>query len=61
LWSIGEKITDKEVIKKILHSVPNYLEQVAISIETLLHLNSMFVEVAIWASPCYLGEKEEAL
>jgi hypothetical protein len=41
----GDKISDKEVIKKILHSVPDHLEQVAISIETL-DLNSMSIEVA---------------
>jgi hypothetical protein len=34
------------VIKKILHSVPKHLEHVAISIETLLDLNSMSIEEA---------------
>jgi hypothetical protein len=43
---LGDKISDKEVIKKILHSVPKHLEQVAISIETLLDLNLMSIEVA---------------
>jgi hypothetical protein len=43
---LGDKIIDKEVIKKILHSVPEHLEQVAISIETLLDLNSMLIEIA---------------
>jgi hypothetical protein len=42
----GDKIIDKEVIKKILHSVPEHLQQVVISIETLLDLNSMSIEVA---------------
>jgi uncharacterized membrane protein YgcG len=46
LRALGDKISDKEVIKKILHSVPDYLEQVAISIETLLDLNSMSIEEA---------------
>jgi hypothetical protein len=39
-------ICNKDVIKKILHSVPEHLEQVAISIETLLDLNWMSIEVA---------------
>jgi hypothetical protein len=43
---LGDRITDKEVIKKILHSMPEHLEQVAISIETLLDLNSMSIEEA---------------
>jgi hypothetical protein len=47
LQALGDKISDKEVIKKILHSVPDHLEQVAISIETLLDLNNMSIEVAI--------------
>jgi hypothetical protein len=49
---LGDKISDKEVIKKILHFVPEHLEQVAISIETMLDLNSMSFEVAtdhLWA------------
>jgi hypothetical protein len=45
LRAIGDKITDKEVVKKILHSVPELLEQVEISIETLLDLNAMSIEV----------------
>jgi hypothetical protein len=39
-------ISDKEVFKKILHLVPDHLEQVAISIETLLDLNNMSIEIA---------------
>jgi hypothetical protein len=46
LRSVGDKISNKDVIKKILHSVPDYLEQVAISIETLLDLNTMSIEEA---------------
>jgi hypothetical protein len=46
LQALGDKIIDKEVIKKILHSVPEHLEQVAISIETLLDLNSMLIKIA---------------
>jgi hypothetical protein len=33
---LGDNITDKEVVKKLLHSVPEKLEQVANSMETLL-------------------------
>jgi hypothetical protein len=40
-------IANKEVIKKILHSIPDHLEQVTISIETLLDMNSMSIEVAM--------------
>lgn len=43
---LGDRITDKEVIKKILHSVPEHLDLVAILIETLLDLNSMSIEEA---------------
>jgi hypothetical protein len=46
LRALGDKISDKEVIKKILHSVPEQLEQVAISIEMPLNLNSMSIEEA---------------
>ncbi len=46
MWVQGDKIIDKEVIKKILHSMPEHLQQVVISIETLLDLNSMSIEVA---------------
>jgi hypothetical protein len=46
LRALGDEITEKEEIKKLLHSVPDYLEQVAISIEALLDLNSMSIEVA---------------
>jgi hypothetical protein len=45
LWSVGCMITDKDIIKKILHLVPDHLEQVAISIETLLDLNNMSIEI----------------
>jgi hypothetical protein len=46
LRDLGDNISDKEVIKKVLQSFPEYLEQVAILIETLLDLNSMSIEVA---------------
>jgi hypothetical protein len=34
------------VVKKLLHSMPKNLEQVAISMETLLDLNSLSIEEA---------------
>jgi hypothetical protein len=46
LWALDDKISNKEVIKKILHFIPDHLEQVAISIETLLGLKSMSIEEA---------------
>jgi hypothetical protein len=46
LRALGNKISVKVVIKKILRSVPKHLEYVAISIETLLDLNSMSIEEA---------------
>jgi hypothetical protein len=44
---LGDDISDKEVIKKMLHVVPEKLEQVAISMETLLDLDSLSIEEAI--------------
>jgi transposase InsO family protein len=41
---LGDEVTDKEVVKKMLHSVPEKLEQVAILMETLLDLNSLSIE-----------------
>jgi hypothetical protein len=46
LRGLGDKIIDKDVIKKILYSIPDHLEQVVILIETLLGLNSMSAEEA---------------
>jgi hypothetical protein len=43
---LGDEVTDKEVVKKMLHSVPEKMEQVAISMETLLNLNSLPIEEA---------------
>jgi hypothetical protein len=43
---LGDNITDKEVVKKLLHSVPEKLEQVANSMETLLGLKSLSIEEA---------------
>jgi hypothetical protein len=44
---LGDDISDKEVIKKMLHVVPDKLEQAAISMETLLDLGSMSIEEAV--------------
>jgi hypothetical protein len=46
LCALGDKVSEKEEIKKLLHSVPDHLEQVAISIETLLDRNMMTIEEA---------------
>jgi hypothetical protein len=43
---LGDEITDKEVVKKLLHSVLEKLEQVTNSMETLLDLNSLSIEEA---------------
>lgn len=43
---LGDDISKKEVIKKLLHAVPDKLEQVAISLETLLDLDNMSIEEA---------------
>lgn len=42
--TLGGKIEEAEVVKRMLHVVPEHLEQVAISIETLLDVNDMSVE-----------------
>jgi hypothetical protein len=42
---LGGKITETEIVKKMLHVVPAPLEQVAILIETLLDLDRLSVEV----------------
>jgi hypothetical protein len=47
LHVLHDTITDKEAIKCILHVVPENLEQVTISIETLLDLNSLSIEEAV--------------
>jgi uncharacterized membrane protein YgcG len=47
LWVLSDSITDKDVIKKLLHVVPEKLEQVVISMETLLDLDSHSIEEAV--------------
>jgi uncharacterized membrane protein YgcG len=44
---LGDNITDKEVIKRMLHSIPEKLEQVTISMETLLNLDSLLIEEVV--------------
>jgi hypothetical protein len=58
LCVLGEEVTDKEVIKRLLHSVPQRLEQVAISMETLLDLDSLSIEEAVGASACRQAVQE---
>jgi hypothetical protein len=44
---LGDEVTDKEVVKKMLHLVPEKLEQVAISMEMFLGLNLLSIEEAV--------------
>jgi hypothetical protein len=41
---LGGKITEPEIVKKMLHVAPEPLEQVTISIETLLDLDNLSIE-----------------
>jgi hypothetical protein len=41
---LGGSISEGEIVKKILHVAPEPLEQVAISIETLLDVNNLSIE-----------------
>jgi hypothetical protein len=41
---LGGKVTEGDIVRKMLHVVPEPLEQVAISIETLLDLDNLSVE-----------------
>jgi hypothetical protein len=47
LCVLGDDISNKEFIKKMLHIVPQKLKQVAISMETLLDLDSLSIEEAV--------------
>jgi hypothetical protein len=47
LYVLGDDISDKNLIKKMLHVVPEKLEQVAISMETLLNLDSLSIEEVV--------------
>jgi hypothetical protein len=44
LCTLGNDISDKEVIKWMLHTIPKKVEQVAIKMETLLDLDSLSIE-----------------
>jgi hypothetical protein len=41
---LGGKLTEADIVKKILHVILEPLEQVAILIETLLNLDNLTVE-----------------
>jgi hypothetical protein len=43
---LDDDITDKEMVKKLIHTVPEKMEQVAISMEALLDLKSLSIEEA---------------
>ena len=44
ITTLGGGISETEIMKKMLQVVPDHLEQVAISIETLLDVNDLTVE-----------------
>nr|CAE03285.2 OSJNBb0046P18.1 [Oryza sativa Japonica Group] len=44
LRTLGDNITDAEVVQKLLQVVPEHLQQIAISIETLLDVNELSLE-----------------
>jgi hypothetical protein len=47
LRALGNVVSNKEMIKQMLHAVLDSLEQVAISMETLLDLDSLSIEEAV--------------
>ena len=51
LRSLGDNITDAEVVKKLLQVVPNRLNQAAVSLEMFLNLNQVSIEEAPFCSP----------
>jgi hypothetical protein len=55
LHILSDDITDEEVVKKMLHYVSEKLEQVAISMKTLLDLNTLSIEEAT----CHLRAVEQ--
>ena len=44
ITGLANSISETEIVKKMLQVVPDHLEQVAISIETLLDVNDLTVE-----------------
>ena len=47
LRPLGDNITDVEVVKKLLHVVPERLNQAAISLEMFLDLNKVTIEEVV--------------
>ena len=47
ITTLGGSISETEIVKKMLQVVPDHLEQVTISIETLLDVNDLTVEEVI--------------
>ncbi|XP_066324334.1 uncharacterized protein [Miscanthus floridulus] len=45
--TLGHDITDAQIMKKMLQVVPEHLEQIAYSIETLLDVNELLVEEVV--------------
>jgi hypothetical protein len=46
LHVLGEDVSEKDVVKRLLHSVLENLEQIALSMETLLDLSTISIEEA---------------
>ena len=44
ITTLGGSMSETEIVKKMLQVIPNHLEQVAISIETMLSVNDLTVE-----------------
>jgi len=42
---LGDNISDVDIVRKMLDTAPEHLEQIAVAIETLLDLNDVSVEV----------------
>ncbi|XP_022983366.1 uncharacterized protein LOC111481973 [Cucurbita maxima] len=57
ITTLGGSISETEIVKKMLQVVPDHLEQVAISIETLLDVNDLTVEEAPTGEPIQLKEE----
>ncbi|EAZ37695.1 hypothetical protein OsJ_22037 [Oryza sativa Japonica Group] len=61
LRTLGDNISDADVVRKMLDVVPEHLEQIAIAVETLLDLNTVSVEEEEWMAklknPGASGEK----
>jgi hypothetical protein len=53
-------MTNKEVIKKMLHAIPDKLKQVAISMETLLDLDALSIEEDV-GQLCVVEQRKEII